>query len=105
VSRIAIRRTHKLSLSRAKRVATAVAAQLQEEYGIRSHWEASALYFTGSGLTGCLRLSARTVSIDVELGFLMATFRDTICAAIEHKLDHELAARPDLKVSRAKKAS
>jgi putative polyhydroxyalkanoate system protein len=86
-------------------VATVVAAQLQDEYGIRSRWEAEALHFTGSGLKGCLRLSARSMSLDVELGFLMAPFRDSICTAIEHKLDQELAAPRGRKISGARKAS
>jgi putative polyhydroxyalkanoate system protein len=82
-----------------------VAAQLQDEYGIRSRWEAQALHFTGSGLNGCLRLSAQSVSLDVELGFLMAPFRDSICTAIEHNLVQELAAPLRRKTGGARKGS
>ena len=90
---IAIRRNHRLSLPRATRAVNAVAAQLQQDYGIQSRWEESALHFRGSGVSGTLRLHPRQVSLDVELGLLMAPFRDSICAAIEQKLDRELAPR------------
>jgi putative polyhydroxyalkanoate system protein len=84
---------------RATRAVNAVAAQLQQEYGIQSRWEESALYFRGNGVSGRLRLHPRQLRLDVELGLLMAPFRNSICAAIEQKLDRELAVRRSRRLS------
>ena len=92
---IAIRRSHELSHDRALRVVDAIAADLRAAYGIQSRWQDSTLLFTGHGLSGTLSLSPGLLCLDVRLGLLMVPFRHSISAAIERKLDQELAAAPD----------
>ena len=91
---IAVRRSHQLSLDQASRVANTIASELQAKYGIGSQWQGAALHFTGHGLRGTLSLSPGLLSLEVELGLLMAPFRHSIGAAIERKLDKELLAPP-----------
>jgi len=71
-----------------------MAERLSEEYAVKSRWQGSTLHFDRVGLTGTLHLAAKEIMLDVQLGFLLGAFRESIAAEIERTLDEELAAKP-----------
>jgi putative polyhydroxyalkanoate system protein len=90
VSDISIKRNHNTTVAEAKKVADKVAAKLEKDYQLRSHWEGDVLNFTRSGVNGRLSVSVTHFQIDVKLGFLMAAFKNPIQGAIEQNLDKML---------------
>lgn len=80
--------------SLARRAADTVAAQLGREYGIQAQWRGDTLHFERTGVSGTLRLAPKELLIEVQLGFLLMAFRDSIAQAIERNLDQHLRAPP-----------
>jgi putative polyhydroxyalkanoate system protein len=93
MSRISIRRTHRLNHDRALAVAKKVTAELGVSYGIVSAWNGNSARIRGSGITGELIVEPKRFDIDLKLGLLMMMFRDKIEAGIEAKLDELLTAK------------
>ena len=102
MSSISIRRAHSLSQVRAVKAVNSVAARLKDEYAVKSHWQDSTLHFERLGLTGTLQLAAKEVLLEMQLGFLLTAFRDSIAGAIERTLDEELVVKPT-RVKRVKR--
>jgi putative polyhydroxyalkanoate system protein len=93
-SKISIHRTHRLDHEQAVRAADRVAAKLKAEHSIRSRWDGDTLHFERTGVTGTLRLRAKELQLEVELGFLLMMFRDSIAEGIDRALDKELEPKP-----------
>jgi putative polyhydroxyalkanoate system protein len=94
MSSISIRRAHSLPQPRARRVADAVAAELERAYGIRAQWFGDTLHFERTGVSGTLELASKELLLEVRLGFLLTAFRDAIAEAIERDLDRHLGSAP-----------
>ena len=94
MSSIRIRRAHSLSQVRAVKAVNSVAARLKDEYAVKSHWQDSTLHFERFGLSGTLQLAAKEILLEMQLGFLLTAFRDSIAEAIERTLDEELVVKP-----------
>ncbi len=102
MSHIHIRRAHHATLAKAKKMADQVAAKLAHDYELKSSWDGNTLHFNRSGVHGTLAVGAKDFAIDVELGLLMAAFKNPIQQAIEtnlekliaqHEAKHEHAAK------------
>jgi putative polyhydroxyalkanoate system protein len=87
MSDIFISRTHRLSLKQAKAVAQVVADELAEEYEVESEWQDNTLIFWRTGVDGHLKVSAKQMTIEVSLGFLLAAFKPTFEQNINKRLD------------------
>jgi len=98
MSTISIRRAHGLTAKQAMSVARKIAAQLQDEYGIKTTWNGESARIKGAGIDGELRLAPRQLALDLELGFMLLMFRDKITAGIEAKFDEVLPVKPRKKV-------
>ena len=94
MSSISIRRAHNLSQVSAVKAVNSVAARLKDEYAVKAHWQESTLHFERLGLSGTLQLAAKEVVLEMQLGFLLTAFRDSIALAIERTLDEELGVKP-----------
>jgi putative polyhydroxyalkanoate system protein len=94
LSNISIRRMHNLEHAEAVRAANRVAEQLESEHGIRSHWDGDVMHFERSSVEGTLRVTPKTLHLEVKLGFLLALFHDTIEREIQQTLDNELGGKP-----------
>jgi putative polyhydroxyalkanoate system protein len=93
-SKISVSRAHRLNREQAVRAADRIADELKARHGIQSRWKDDTLHFKRSGVSGTLTLGEGKLDIKVELGFLLAMFRDTIASEIERALDRELTEKP-----------
>lgn len=87
MAEISIKRAHHSTLADAKKMAEKVAAKLEKDYQLKSGWAGDVLNFARSGIHGSLAVSAKELTIDVKLGFLMAAFKGPIQNAVEKNLD------------------
>ena len=86
-----IRRSHKLGLEEARKRADLIAADLQQQFSLRSKWQGDALQVRGNGVTGQLKVDERNIELDVRLGFALKLMEGPIRSAIETMIDEELA--------------
>lgn len=86
-----IRRNHNLSVEEARDRADRIAADLQEEFSLRSRWQGDALLVEGNGVSGQLRVDDHVVELEVRLGFALKLMEGPIRSAIEKMIDEELA--------------
>ncbi len=85
-----IRRQHKLGLEEARKRADLIAADLQEQFSLRSNWQGDALHVEGSGVSGQLTVDEETIELNVRLGFALKLMEGPIRSAIEKTIDDEL---------------
>lgn len=90
MAHIAIKRTHALTIDKAKKAAQKTADKLAKEYDLESEWEGNTLRFHRAGVEGHLKVTAKQVAIDVELGFLLSPFRGSFEEHIRRHLDETL---------------
>lgn len=86
-----IRRSHNLGLQEARKRADRIAADLQEEFSLRSRWQGDAMHVEGNGVSGSLHVEDHAIELDVKLGFALKLMEGPIRAAIERMVDKELA--------------
>jgi len=86
-----IRRSHNLGLEEARNRADRIAADLQEQFSLRSTWQGDALHVKGNGVSGQLRVDERDIELDVSLGFALKLMEGPIRSVIEKTIDEELA--------------
>jgi putative polyhydroxyalkanoate system protein len=86
-----IRRSHNLGLEEARRRADRIAADLREEFSVRSRWVGDAMHVEGSGVSGELHVDEHVVELIVKLGFALKLMEGPIRSAIEKAIDEELA--------------
>lgn len=90
MSDIVIRRTHGMTLKRARAAAEKIAAELGEEFDLDYAWDEKdhgVLRFKRSGVSGELAVARKEVAIRVRLGFLLAVMRPRIEAEIHRYFD------------------
>jgi putative polyhydroxyalkanoate system protein len=88
---ILITRTHAFSLKQAKAAAQQVADELAEEYELQSQWQGNTLSFWRTGVEGYLKVSAKQMTIEVKLGFLLTAFKFSFEKNINQRLDQLLS--------------
>ncbi len=86
-----IRRSHNLGLEEARNRADLIAADLHQQFSLRSDWKGDALHVRGNGVTGQLRVDEQNIELDVRLGFALKLMEAPIRSAIERMIDEELA--------------
>ncbi|HEX4856527.1 MAG TPA: polyhydroxyalkanoic acid system family protein [Limnobacter sp.] len=87
MSDIHARKTHNMSLEEARATAQRLADQLQKEFQLDSQWQGNTLNFTRSGVKGKLEVTAKDVSLDISLGFMLKAFKGKIQSEIDRNLD------------------
>ena len=86
-----IRRRHNLGLEEARNRADRIAADLQQQFSMRSRWQGDVLQVQGNGVKGQLLVDAENMELDVKLGLALKLMEGPIRAAIEATIDEELA--------------
>ncbi len=86
-----IRRHHNLGLEEARKRADRIAADLQQQFSLRSNWQGDELQVKGNGVNGQLRVDETHFELDVKLGFALKLMEGPIRSAIEKMIDEELA--------------
>ncbi|MBT8108906.1 MAG: polyhydroxyalkanoic acid system family protein [Gammaproteobacteria bacterium] len=86
-----IHRRHKLGLEEARNRADKIAADLQQQFSMRSRWQGDVLKVKGNGVKGQLLVDEENLELDVKLGLALKLMEGPIRAAIEATIDEELA--------------
>ena len=86
-----IRRSHNLGLEEARKRADLIAADMQQQFSLKSKWQGDALQVRGNGVTGQLKVDEQNIELDVRLGFALKLMEGPIRSAIESTIDEELA--------------
>jgi putative polyhydroxyalkanoate system protein len=98
MSDISIRRSHGMTLAKARRAAEEIAAELGEEFGLHHEWQGDVLHFKRMGLSGELSVAKRDVEIRVRLGFLLLPLRPRIEHEIHHYFDEHFGRETKARV-------
>jgi len=107
---IKLKRTHKLGLAKARKIAWTWAEHVEQKFGMECTVvegdETDTVTFERSGVNGELVVAADHFDLHAKLGFLLGAFSKTIEAEIEKELDTLLGeaahAKPAAKASPAK---
>ena len=86
-----IRRDHTLGIEEARVRADRVAADLQEQFSLRSSWQGDVLMVKGNGVNGELHVDDTHFVLHVKLGFALKLMEGPIRSVIERTIDEELA--------------
>lgn len=86
-----IRRSHNLGVAEARNRADRVAADLQQQFSLKSRWEGNALHVKGNGVSGQLQVDDTHFELNVKLGFALKLMEGPIRSVIERTIDEELA--------------
>lgn len=86
-----IRRNHKLGVEEARNRADRVAADLQQQFSLKSEWQGDALHVKGNGVSGQLHVDDSHFELNVKLGFALKLMEGPIRSVIEKTIDEELS--------------
>jgi len=78
-------------MEEARKRADRIAADLKQQFSLRSTWHGDAMKVSGSGVNGQLMVAADSIELDVRLGFALKLMEGPIRSAIEATIDEELA--------------
>lgn len=99
---IHIKRTHKMGLAEARKLAFRWAEVAEEKLGMECVYEegktSDTVIFTRSGANGELKVTKDSFVLDARLGLLLGVFRERIETEIVKNLDELLAHDEPLKV-------
>jgi putative polyhydroxyalkanoate system protein len=88
---ISITKRHDLTKKAARAAAQAVAADLQQRFGLRYTWDGDRCVFERPGLTGELVVAASEVRLDCTLGFLLSAIKPAIEREVHREFDQRFA--------------
>ena len=110
MAEVRIRRSHRLGLAKARKVAWQWTEDVEERFGmdciVIEGKDGDIVEFTRPGVSGRLQVTADRFDLEAQLGFLLGAFSTRIEAEIEERLDALLAANakaPARKTAAAKK--
>ena len=86
-----IHRKHNLGRKEARRRVDRISGSLADSYRLRSNWDGDDLRFSGSGVSGCIRVGEDCLDMDVELGFALRMLEGSIRASVEQAIDEHLS--------------
>ncbi len=90
MSRVTIRRKHKLGHAELLERVSHLADRLGEKYGADIRWEGDTVHIEHSNVTGTVEVSRKEVVIDAKLGFFLSMFQHRVEEEISKILDEEL---------------
>lgn len=89
MSSIEIKRAHSRPLAEARAAVERVARHIDERFGVDYRWEGNTLHFARSGVDGHIKVAAKQVLVNVQLGFLLSALRGSVEREIHRFLDDE----------------
>lgn len=78
MSDLMIRRTHGMTLKKAKAAAEHIAEELAQEFKISYEWEGNVLSFHRSGISGTMSVDRKFIEIQAKVGFLLLPVKSKI---------------------------
>lgn len=92
MANVYVERDHQLNSSQLKGLGEQLAAKLTDKLGGSATWQGQELHYKQAGATAHAVLGDSKVTVEVELGFLMAGFASMVKSEIERTLDKYLQA-------------
>ena len=97
---IHIERSHSMDLAQARQTAQRWASQAEAKYQLQCSYEegeqADTFLFQRAGVSGTMRVTGDSFTLDAKLGFLLGAFKPQIEAEMVKKIDTLLArSSPD----------
>jgi putative polyhydroxyalkanoate system protein len=89
VSRIRLRRAHRLSAGAARQRVDRMADALGKRFDAECEWQGDVLSIEHPNVSGTVTLGKNEIVLEAKLGFLLALFRDRVDAEIAGILDKE----------------
>ncbi|MCU0976312.1 MAG: polyhydroxyalkanoic acid system family protein [Steroidobacteraceae bacterium] len=93
MSRISIRRPHKLGHAELRSRVSHLAERLSEKYGADCTWDGDVVHIDHSNVTGTVTVSKSEIVIDAKLGFFLGMFSHRVEEEITKILDEELGRK------------
>ena len=90
MSRVTIRRKHKLGHAELLERVSHLADRLGEKYGADIRWEGETVHIEHSNVTGTVEVSKTEVVINAKLGFFLSMFQHRVEEEIGRIMDEEL---------------
>lgn len=90
MSRINIRRRHRLDPAELRARVSHLAERLGEKYGADCTWDGDVVHIDHSNVTGTVTVGKNEVVIEAKLGFLLSMFGQRVEEEIGRILDEEL---------------
>jgi putative polyhydroxyalkanoate system protein len=90
MSRINIRRPHKLGHAELRARVSHLADRLSEKYAADCTWDGDVVHIDHSNVTGTVTVSKTEIVIDAKLGFFLSMFAHRVEEEITKILDDEL---------------
>jgi putative polyhydroxyalkanoate system protein len=87
VSRIHIKRNHKLGVADARTQVTEIAESLRKELNADYRWAGNRLHFQRTGASGTIDVGEDYIELDIKLGMALGLLKGKIESAINSKLD------------------
>ena len=84
---ISVARKHKLSHRKAKDAAEKIAKELKQRFSLDYAWDGDDVDFERPGVSGRMHVGKDTISLDVNIGFLLTPLKPAIEREIHAALD------------------
>lgn len=91
MANIVVQRPHNMGKEAVREVTLKVAEQLRDSLRLDYRWEGDDLKFSGSGVTGAIRVWERGICVEIDLGWMLTPFRGRIEQQVNAYLDANLA--------------
>ena len=88
---ISVEREHGLSKQEALERAHELVEKFAGQLNAQVSWDGSEASFKGKGFNGGARVTAETISVDVDLALLLRPLKSTIAQKLETALDQNFA--------------
>lgn len=89
--KIAMQKQHSLTTDQAREKVDRLATSLKDKYGLTGSWSGNRYQFKRTGVSGCVSLEDKRVSVEVDLSFLLSPLKGQVEEAMKKKLDEEFA--------------
>ena len=87
MSEISIRRTHGMTLKKARIAAEHIADELSSEFKLDYEWDGNTLNFHRTGISGTMVVEKKTITIVAKLSFLLRPVKSKIERGIHRFCD------------------
>jgi len=93
MSKLTIRRRHRLGHAELRERVSHLAERLGEKYGADCSWDGDVVHIDHSNVTGTVHVTSDEVVIDARLGFFLSMFQHRVEEEITRIMDEELGRK------------
>jgi len=80
-----------MSNEEVREVAKGLAAELERDHGVRSHWQGDTVNIAASGVKGQMRIGDGVIDISVKLNLLTSMFEPALRGEVQRYLDKHIS--------------